>query len=205
MIVLYKNDDKETITQEQAALSSSYSKIYILDNGMVKKEEKFMDNELYNVDYYLHDNESREEAKALLASSYPAFHLVEKQAYSNGYVMYHHDCFRENNLTGKFKLLQDAGGTSICYSEIDIETNQPIYEETNKYLGKYIDDDTPNYCTFHYRSDGTLYYCEYNYYHEYDSEEFNLETVSEIKDRFRLSDAMYNYYLTAKIEPIGLT
>lgn len=201
MIISYKRLGKE-ITQKQAFELGDFEKIYTIRNGPIKQIEKYFDNRLAVLYYYLDDNETEEEAKAKLLPSIRSVSIRERESYGT-YRVEKHKSYVNHVFKGATRHLYNAIGEAICYEEINMVTNQPDYQYTVKSLGTYDneDEDIASYCAFYYHADGTFKTCRYNYFHEYDSDEFDLSTLPWIKDRFQLSDVMYNYYLTAQFLP----
>ncbi|MBD1362489.1 hypothetical protein IDJ77_01585 [Mucilaginibacter sp. ZT4R22] len=187
------------IPQKQALSLGDYTKIYTLPNGMVKREDSFDGHKLLTVNYYK-EEESNEEIRALLSPLNVSFGIRTIEEYGP-YRVVHDDSYVENILKYKYNILWLANNKVICFEEINIETNLPLYDRTSKYLGHYEDESSTGYCKFHYNVDGSLNFCEYDYLHDYDSDEFDLKTIHLLKDKFVLSEDLYNYYLTAKLLP----
>lgn len=192
------------VTPEKATFLGEYSKIYEFPSGFVKKEENYVDNQLFTIDYYLDSNEIEEEAWAALAEYNVTFNIITRKYFGN-YTIKFMDSYVEQQCVGQGRSLMNADDELICVEKIDMNTNQTLYEFTLKFLGEFVDEQSVDYCKFYYHSDGSFWYCEYNYMHEYDNDEFNLNRLPWIKERFQLSDATYNYYLTATFEPIVIS
>jgi len=199
MIIKYTNLGLE-ITPQQAALLTEYNKIYSSPDGLAKREESYQNNQLTTVNYYKDATESEDDALAVLMPLNVSFGIRDRQSYGL-YTIISENSYYQNQLTKKWKFVLDANDRYICTEEIDINSNLPLPQYTFKYLGEYVDQQSVDYCKFHYNDDGSFWFCEYNYFDEYDNDEFNLARLPWIKDRFQLSDDMYNYYLSANLLP----
>lgn len=196
---------RKEITLREVASSDIYEKVYSL-YGRVKMEEIFFDNELVGIEYYLDEGETEEESQAILGTYNVAYGIIQKNRYDN-YTIMLRSGFADNLLKGKSQTLKDSNGRVVCVQVINLETDAPDYSDTVKYLGEcqYKVDQDEGYCRFSYNQDGSFDFCEYNYFHDYDSEVFDLETLPIVRDMFGLSDGMYNYLLTADfLPPIGI-
>lgn len=187
------------ITEQEAMVTDLYEKVYSL-NGVVKLRELYMDNELVRIEYYLDLNETDEDAQAILSGYGVGYGILRNEQYGN-YMISMRNGYVDNLLSNKSKILKDSHDHTVCVQGINIETGTPDYKETIKYLGEYLGSNEEDYCRFNYKKDGSFDHCDYNYFHEYDSEQFNLEDVSMVKDLFQLSEEMYNYFLTAEFLP----
>ncbi|MFD2581071.1 hypothetical protein ACFSR6_01120 [Pedobacter vanadiisoli] len=190
----------EEISPQQAIQLNKFEKIYILPNGEKKKVEIFKDKEIRKINYYRDENETEEDAIGILSSSGVGYNIITRQNY-NTYLIENTNVYLGNIKIGEFKILIDQDNEIICFQGIDIVSNQPIFEETTKHLGHYEDERSTHYCTFHYNADGSLFYCEFNYMSDYDTEEFHQDNIHLIREKFVLTDQMYNYYLTAQFLP----
>lgn len=190
----------EEITPQQAELLSAFNKVYSLPNGLIKKEETYYNNQLSRVNYYRDNGESEEDAKAILSTLGVSYGIREREIY-NGYIILKENAYANNQQTKRWKFLKDAEDRTICIEELDINTNQPIFADTFKFLGEYFDEKSTEYCKFYYKENGDFWFCAYNYFDEYDNDEFEIERLPWIKERFKLTDSMYNYYLTADFLP----
>ncbi len=199
MTISYLDIDK-VITPERAKLLGKFNKVYSLPNGLIKKHEAYHDNKLFTINYYLDAGEREEDAKTILSTSGVSYGILEREIYHD-YVILKDNSYVNNQQTKKWKHLHDKQDKLICIEELDINTNEPVFETTLKFLGEYVDERSTEYCKFYYRKNGDFWFCAYNYLDDYDSDEFEIERLPWIKERFRLTDAMYNYYLTADFLP----
>jgi hypothetical protein len=208
MNISYQNNLGEPITPQQVGNVSKYKKIYIPANGqLIKKIEHYRDNAIRIIDYYLDANETEEEAIALLLPFNCSFRVITREYYGS-YIIENVNHYVDGALMGKTRGLINADGLVVCEQVINLSTGLPDYQEAAKFLGEYnhaeFDETnlkTTYYCQFHYNADGSLDYCEFNYMSDYDSDRFDINTIPWIKTAFKLSDEMYNYYLTADFLP----
>ncbi|ADY51108.1 hypothetical protein Pedsa_0527 [Pseudopedobacter saltans DSM 12145] len=201
MTVKYKVFEKE-ITEQQASRLKDYDKLYVSSNGLVKKREEIRSGEIIDIDYYLDTGETEQQAKQVLIPLNKPYNILNREIYGsytiengNGYTA------GSSVVASKYKKLLNSNNETVCIQQLDIQTNQPVFEHTGKYIGEYIDERSTHYCEFYYNPDGSLEHCEFNYMHDYDSEWFHQSNIHEIRNYFVLSDAMYNYYLTADFLP----
>jgi hypothetical protein len=133
------------------------------------------------------------------------FDAIKSEQYGEYIIEYVNVYDQEKQLVAKTRYLKNKNGETLCFQEINMLTEEPIFEETTKYIGVYDnseqEDGNTYYCRFHYNPDGTLFYCEFNFMSDYDSEEFHQNNIVDIRNKFVLSDSMYNYYLTADFLP----
>jgi hypothetical protein len=205
MNISYQYLDKP-LTEQQAMLSKNYYKIYTQPNGLVKMKESIANDELIRLDYYREPDESEEEAKQFLETYNCGFDILIRENY-HGFTIEIGNAYNpERILIRRFKNVVNDEGELICSQELDVNTLTPIFEETIKSIGTYQgdEDEDPSYgyyCLFHYNEDGSLNYCEFNYLSDYDRETFNQNDIALIREKFILSDEMYNWYLTAEFLP----
>jgi hypothetical protein len=199
MAVVYKNMG-QTITASQAQMLKHYNKLYTNSNGEITKDETYIDGILAILCVYKYHESEESIVKELTKLNLAAFGVRTIELYGS-YKIIRENIYRANQFACRTNTLENEQGNTICFEEIDPVTDQPLYEYTSKYLGEYVDEQSVYYCWFHYKEDGSLNYCEFNYMHDYDSDEFREDRISFIKDTFMLSDAMFEYYLTATFLP----
>jgi len=200
MTILYF-DNNILITEQNALDLDSYYKVYTLPNGLVKKKERYNKRKLSTIDYYKDIDETEEQVKAFLMPLNISFSILEREFYGKYLIVRgnHYQRGQAQTFSSTRSLFDEED--LICSEEIDLDSNKPLFQHTKKYLGKYLDERSVNYCEFYYHSDGSLMCCDYNYMHDYDSESFDLQRLPWIKSTFMLSDEIYNYYLTADLLP----
>jgi len=200
MKIIFKDFFENEITEAQAVVSEEYSKIFVMPGGLVKKEELYSDSRLKYIYYYKNPTETEDEAKAQLLSCPVPFNICERLPYFD-FTIIKVNSYTGNQLTQKWKFLADADDFIMCIQEITIDSGEPLYAQTTKYLGKYSDDPEPNYCKFNYDESGQFTYCDYNYVRDYESDLIETDRLPIIKERFNITDELYNYYLTAELLP----
>lgn len=200
MKIIYKDFFDKDISESQALLLDEYSKVFVEASGLVKKEEMYADNKLERIHYYKDIDETEDDAITKVQPHGVPFDIREREQYGD-FTIIDVNSYPENQLTDKWKLLADINDFILCTQPINLISGEPVYEQTAKYLGEYSNDLEPNYCRFNYDSEGNFTYCAYNYVRDYESELFELDQLPQIKDKFNLTDEMYNYYLTAELLP----
>ncbi|MEO6633279.1 MAG: hypothetical protein ABIN13_16195 [Mucilaginibacter sp.] len=200
MKISYKDYLDKEINEAQALLLDEYSKVFIMPNGVIKKEEMYANNKLERIHYYKDNGETEDDAISKLQSYGVPFGIRERETYQD-FTVINVNAYIENQLVEKWKFLADANDFILCTQPINLISGEPVYEQTTKYLGEYSNDLDPNYCRFSFDSEGHFTYCAYNYVRDYESELFELDNLEVIRDKFNLSDEMYNYYLTAELLP----
>lgn len=199
MNVLYQYLGKE-ITAQQVSTLGTYEKLFKLESGLVKKKELFMNGEMYNIEYYKDTDETEESAIQALLPYKTNYNIYTRQSY-NSYTIENANLYLNDQKMAMIRNLIDQNNETVCFQELDLISGLPILEETTKYLGHYEDERSTHYSTFHYNADGSLFYCEFNYMSDYDTEEFHQDNIHLIREKFVLTDQMYNYYLTAEFLP----
>ncbi|WP_295798721.1 hypothetical protein [Mucilaginibacter sp.] len=200
MKVIYKNFREQEVSEAQALLLDEYSKVFVEAGGLVKREEMYDNDKLVRIHYYRDNGETVDDAVAALQPHGVPFNIRAREQYRD-FTIINVNCYTEDHLTEKWKFLADADDFILCTQPIDLVSGQPIYEQTTKYIGEYSNDIDPNYCKFVYNAEGGFQYCDYNYVRDYESEIFEINRLLVIKERFQLTDEMYNYYLTAHLLP----
>ena len=200
MKIVFKDHLEMEIPEEEAGLLEKYSKVFVMSDGMIRKEEFYGNNKLEHIHYYKDIAETEEELRGKLIPYNVPFSIREREKYGD-FIIINLISYTKDLIAAKWKFLADADDFIMCTQEIDMDSGKPIYEQTTKYIGEYSNDPDPNYCKFNYDSEGNFTYCDYNYVRDYESELFELDHLSVIKDRFNLTDEMYNYYLTADLLP----
>lgn len=200
MKVIYKNFWDKEINEAQALLLDEYSKVFVQPDGLVKKEELYVNNKLERILYYKDNRETEDAAILQVKSSGVPFSIRDREWYGDLIIM-NVNWYVQNQMVEKWKFLTDAGDFILCTQAIDMDSGEPVYLRTVKYLGEYSNDLDSNYCKFVYNVNGEFQYCDYNYVRDYESDIIELDRLPLIKERFNLTDEMYNYYLTAELLP----
>jgi hypothetical protein len=65
----FENEFEAPVTDQEAEISDAYYKVFSVD-GVIKKKEEYVKNELINVVYYLDVGETENQAVSFLASAY---------------------------------------------------------------------------------------------------------------------------------------
>jgi|GEM_PF-2840434 len=200
MQIIYKDSLEKEVNEAKALLLEEYSKVFVEVGGLIKKEEIYVKNKLERIDYYKDNDEMEDNVITKLQTYEVPFAIRKRKQYGN-FTLINVNTYAKNQLTGKWKFLADANDFLLCTQPIDLDSGEPIYLQTTKYLGEYSNDLDPNYCKFNYDREGNFTYCDYNYVRDYENEIFELDRLPVIKEKFDLTDEMYNYYLTADLLP----
>jgi hypothetical protein len=200
MKIIFKDFLDDEIAEAQATSLDEYSKVFVMPDGMIKIEEMYSNGNLEYIHYYKETGETEEAAMMKLQNCKVPFSIREREQYYD-YMIIKVNSYTGTQLTQKWKFLADAGDFVLCTQAIDIDSGKPLFADTNKYLGKYSNGLEPNYCKFIYDEEGRFAYCDYNYVRDYESGLIEIDGLPVIKERFNLTDELYNYYLTAALLP----
>jgi hypothetical protein len=190
----------EPIDESQAIKLRYCKKIYEI-NGVIKKDELYIDGKLGGVTYYRDAAESESQAiNILLAQGYQSFDIAEKTA-SGSNIIEAHNSYRNGILNLKGRYMINPNGFWIAKEEIDITTNLPVYENTKKYYYDSsfgIDIDEP-ILTCDYNSNGTFSVLCFGYaIDEQDAEYcFSGENPDDIRLLCGMTVSEMSFYLTA--------
>ena len=200
MKIIFLDFLENEISEAQATSLDEYSKVFVVPDGKIKMEEMYSNGKLEHIHYYKDTGETEETAMVKLTNCKVSFSIRERELYGD-YTVIKVNSYTGTQLTQKWKFLADAGDFILCTQAIDINSGKPLVADTIKYLGKYSDDLEPNYCKFIYDDEGRFRYCGYNYVRDYESELIEIDRLPVIKERFNITDELYNYYLTAELLP----
>lgn len=140
MPVKYRVFEKE-ITEQQASRLKDYDKLYILSNGLVKKREEIRSGKIIDIDYYLDTGETEQQAKQVLIPLNKPYNILNREIYGN-YTIENGNGYTAGSsiVASKYKKLFNSDNETICIQQLDLLTNQPVFEQTGKYIGDYIDE-----------------------------------------------------------------
>jgi len=150
--IKYVNRYDIEITEQQLESMDVFKKITTVD-GIIKEIESYKNNKITDIEYYLDDGEDGTTVLgglAILVSN--SVSIFERETYLN-YRIERIKVFFNNNLKFKSNLLFDSNNNLICDEEIDISTDQPIYNKTAKTL---YDSNNENILGFDYNADGSI-------------------------------------------------
>jgi hypothetical protein len=152
MEISYTNKLDELISVQQIEYIDSYYKIFSL-NGVVKKSEEYEDKKLVGVIY--HKDNGELDADILSEFSDLYLELREIETVSTNYTIIKIRYYNKGNLYNNGRELYDSNNNEICSQFYDLNTNEPIYEETEKYL---YNENNERILSFEYNENGTLNY-----------------------------------------------
>jgi hypothetical protein len=204
VIIQYKTF-AELVTEEQAKAAEHYEKEYLTELMALKKKEWYFEGRLERVDCYLDNDEDVNAVTAQLAALNVNFEIVKREKVGD-FTMTSGEFYKNNVLTQRFKELYDLDGEFIGREELNIVTGLPDIELTTKHIPSSYDENDDGFSshTFSYHADGNFKCYEFDYSHDYDSENYELYDYQLVKDRFKLSEAWFDYYATAHLYPTGL-
>ncbi len=206
MIVTFQNINDETITSKQANLLDEYTKVYS-NNGLVKKEEEYFDQSLGYITYYLDSNENETDTASQFSSLGVKFSIITKVA-TGTFSLENVNEYSGNVIIFKSRYLYDQDNSEIGEEHIDIVTNSPQYEQTEKYYYDFTMEDFFPMFTAYYNADGSLDYIAYDSYRFDGQDEIvfsidgtpGINDIPTLKEYLGLSDTQMNYYLTASLD-----
>lgn len=203
MTIQYKNSVNDIITQSQANLLERFKKEYV-DNGNIKKVEEFKQATLDAIIYYKDSSEDETGVIKDLVNSAPAnfFSIIEQTVLPSNLIISNSKNYKpDGSVIVQHRSLYNSDNTVLCTQPIDHVTCLPVIALTEKfYYNDSIIEVFPAFVA-DYNADGTLNYIEYNPYHEYDSENFSLANITELRDMLGFTQAEMDYYLTADFMP----
>ena len=206
MTITFENDYNEEITPEQVNLSNAYTKVYT-DLGIIIKKEHYRDNILKYINHYKAINENESDIVDIYGSGTVPFSIIQIDMLSNMKIETEKS-YRGNVLQRIERNLYNIDGYVVCEENYDIDTNLPIYEETEKHFYDITFDDFFPIMTAYYKDDGSLRYIKYKSFGA-DQDELNfipdgtpgVNDLSTLAGLLDISMINMNYYITATLEP----
>ncbi|MBN2746084.1 MAG: hypothetical protein JXR34_05100 [Bacteroidales bacterium] len=150
--IYYENRYNVSITEQQLVSMDVFKKITTVD-GIIKKIESYKNNIITGIEYYLDDGEDETTVLGglvILVSN--SVSIIERETYLN-YRIERIKVFFNSSLKFKSNLLFDSNNNLVCEEEIDISTDQPIYNQTEKTL---YDSNNEKILGFDYNADGSI-------------------------------------------------
>ena len=134
MIIQYRNIYDEIVSSQQTSMLERYVEVHMDSNTQLKKiENKFLNGILVFIKYYIETSENEVDKINELKANCSSFSLVSREAY-NSYIIENVKEFRDDTMLFKLRYLVDSMDNKICWEELDIPTNQPLYGNTEKFL-----------------------------------------------------------------------
>lgn len=152
IIIEYTNQYNEFIAKKQAESMSEYNKI-TKENSIVIKVEYFLDNILNGIYYYLQDGEDEQKKVNELTLLVSRFVEIREREYIGSKILVRERYYLKRRLEAKSNLLIDDKGNELCNEVINLKTNKPNWEKTEKYL---YSRDNEVIAGFDYNKDGSL-------------------------------------------------
>lgn len=205
MATFYENNYKKSITYDQAIASSSYYKVYT-ENGIIKKKELYENGILEFYEYYKLPGEL--DIDIINTFNYTALTFVIIDSYEiSNFKAQITRVYKGDSYLTKQRFLYDSDGYMLCEENFDLLSDQPISEETKKFLFRDSYDDYFPIMTAHYNIDGTLNFIEYDTLSDQDEIWFYEDGIPGETDiptlalYLGVSMAEMQYYLTSQLEP----
>jgi hypothetical protein len=195
MEISYTNQLDELITEQQIEYINKYHKIFSL-NGVVKKSEVYSNKKLYTVIYHKDDGEL--DADIIGEFSNLFLELREKESVFANYSIISVRYYKDGVLYNNGRELYDNNNNEICSQFYDLTTNEPLYEDTEKYL---YDENNEKILRFEYNENGTLK-CVWGDL-VLQNADYNVETIYLEDIPFYFPDLLSNnpYYTNANMLP----
>ena len=207
MEIKYANPEGSEVSLQQSILLEKYLKIHSI-NDLIKKEELFDKQQLISIVYFKDQNETDAQVVSDLYEAGVELIIRERISLTD-YLLVKSVVYHENGyITMKFNTLYDSeNGEFMGEERIDLETNEPIYDETLKlYFDRNLDPENEVF-EGKYKEDGTLDYIKYNHYSDHDAIWFGDDGIPGEEDIPTLcayagiSMEKMQYYLTATLLP----
>jgi len=205
MATFYENDYNKSITYGQAINSDSYFKVYS-EGEIIRKKEYFEKGILKYYEYYKNSNELDIDIINMFNHTSLTFVIIDNYEISN-FKAQIRKVYKGYNYLTKQRFLYDIDGYMLCEENFDVSSDEPISEETKKFLFRDSYDDYFPILTAYYNTDGTLNFIEYDTLSDQDEIWFYEDGIPGETDIPTLAlylgvsmDEM-QYYLTSQLEP----
>lgn len=201
MKIIYKNIFGENINLNQIKEIDEYNKVFI-ENDQIKKIEKYENNILESIDYFINDGEKEslivQELSKLVNCG---VNIKDPKDPIGQYLLENERGYRAGVLALKNRNLYDQFGNIICLEMINIINDQPFYSSSVKYFyGSKVEENKEPIFEATYKEDSSLEYIDIVYMDDPQGcEMFTLDDFNELEQRFNGTDL--SYYLTAILEP----
>jgi hypothetical protein len=206
MTIKYTNEESTEVTLQQSMMLTKYFKIYSIDN-LVKKEEFFKHQQLASITYYKDLNETDAQILSNFQSLKVELVITERIQLSAHTLLKSIIYNKEGVVMSKFNTLYDSNGELLCEETIDLDLDEPMYDQTLKTFYNRTVDPENEIFDCKYNEDGKLDYIRYNAYSYQDSIWFaedgrpGKEDIPTLCEYVGLTMAEMEYYLTATLLP----
>jgi hypothetical protein len=157
---VYKNIFGETVSKAEALKLNEYHLYYYLkDSGLLKQIDFVSDVKIYNINYFLHEEDENEVFNDLKEKS--SFFDIEKREIIDHYIVTTNKLYsltvNEEPLISKSVFYTTDPENFICSQVIDNETLEPVFDRTTK-CWYTADENGERYAAieFSYQEDGKL-------------------------------------------------
>jgi hypothetical protein len=194
MALEYRSTDGILITENQLNFLNDYEVVHKEEAiGIIKRIDVFENKSLASIEYFIESNENEIDIVDSLSNLVNRSVLIKTKQILNNYSLITSKQFSDRILRFKTNVLYDIDDNVICFQYLDLNTNEPIHDRTNKYLYKngdmIIEAD--------YKLDGSL--DSLIYMPDYDEqywEGYNQNNFSDLQAKFTEN---LSYYLTATL------
>lgn len=202
---VYKNIFGETVSKAAAEQLNEYHLYYYLkDSGLLKQIDFVSDDEIYNINYFLHEEDEHEVFNDLKEKS--SFFDIEKRETLGDFIMATNKLYsltvNEEPLISKSIFTTTDPDNFICSQVIDNETLEPVLDRTTK-CWYTTDENGERYAAieFSYQEDGKLELAidkTPNYEDDQEWEYYDYGTFQNLQKKFTED---ISYYKTAAMLP----
>ncbi|WP_431341627.1 hypothetical protein [Chryseobacterium sp. JK1] len=203
---VYKNIFGEIISKSNAVKLNEYHLYYYESNTDVLKEIEFIsEDSIYNINYFLNDNDDEEQILDYLKEKSDFFD-IEKRETAEGYIISTNKLYSlsvdDLPLISKTVFTIDDSENFICSQVIDNETTKPQLEKTVK-CWYTTDENGEKYAAIEcsYQEDGKLELAidkTSDPEHEENWTHYDYDTFQELQDKLPID---ISYYKTAALLP----
>ncbi|MGH1516195.1 hypothetical protein ACQ76T_01720 [Chryseobacterium sp. JK1] len=203
---MYKNIFGEIISKSNAVKLNEYHLYYYESNTDVLKEIEFIsEDSIYNINYFLNDNDDEEQILDYLKEKSDFFD-IEKRETAEGYIISTNKLYSlsvdDLPLISKTVFTIDDSENFICSQVIDNETTKPQLEKTVK-CWYTTDENGEKYAAIEcsYQEDGKLELAidkTSDPEHEENWTHYDYDTFQELQDKLPID---ISYYKTAALLP----
>ena len=198
MIIIYQNEKEMTVSLQETLSLDTYFKLFFENDVLIKKEE-YKNHSLEYIYHYKKRDELTEDIQLLYRNLNTRFSIIERSVINTQTLELWQD-FDEADLIFKYKILYNAGNNCICKEYLDIETDKPIYEETEKYYYTESSSELDYIIKASYNTDATLNYLVYFKSGENqpaDIEYKDANELAELSSELKIDSSELKYYFDA--------
>ena len=198
MVIIYQNEEEADVSLQEAQALNTYFKLFYENDTLIKKEE-YKNNILEYIYHYKRSDELTEDIQLLYKNLNTRFSIIERSVINTQTLELWQD-FDEADLIFKYKILYNAGNNCICKEYLDIETDKPIYEDTEKYYYTESSSELDYIIKASYNTDASLNYLVY--YKSGENQPTDIEykdanELAELSSELKIESSELKYYFNA--------